>query len=402
MPPASPSAAQYYERGTPAYRRVSFALFLAGYATFSLLYCVQPMLPAFADHFGVSPAESSLALSLSTGALAIAIFGAAAVSEGFGRRALMGFGVAAAAVLNLLTAVCDNWHLLLVLRALEGFVLGGVPAVAMAYLAEEISPKGLAQAMGLYVTGNAFGGMSGRVITGFIAEYFSWRPALGVLGLIGLLAAIGFWLLLPPSRNFVRRPGFDPLYHAKAWAGHLRNPALLSLFAVGFLSMGAFVTIYNYAGFHLMAAPYNLNQTQIGLMFTVYMFGMASSSLAGSIADRWGRWRVMAVGLTIALTGIVLGSLAGIWNALAGVSLLTFGFFIAHTIASGWVGRLAQHSKGHASSLYLLAYYLGSSIVGSVGGWFWSHGGWGAVVGLTSVMIATALGLAVLLRRLAR
>ncbi|GAB3437698.1 MFS transporter [Insolitispirillum peregrinum] len=402
MQPAFPPAAQYYERGTPAYRRVSFALFLAGYATFSLLYCVQPMLPAFADHFGVSPAESSLALSLSTGALAIAIFGAAAVSEGFGRRALMGFGVAAAAVLNLLTAVCDNWHLLLVIRALEGFVLGGVPAVAMAYLAEEISPKGLAQAMGLYVTGNAFGGMSGRVITGFIAEYFSWRPALGVLGLIGLLAAIGFWLLLPPSRNFVRRPGFDPLYHAKAWAGHLRNPALLSLFAIGFLSMGAFVTIYNYAGFHLMAAPYNLNQTQIGLMFTVYMFGMASSSLAGSIADRWGRWRVMTVGLVIALSGIMLGSLAGLWSALAGVSLLTFGFFIAHTIASGWVGRLAQHSKGHASSLYLLAYYLGSSIVGSVGGWFWSHGGWGAVVGLTGVMIATALGLAVLLRRLAR
>lgn len=402
MQPANPPLPQFYERGTPAYRRVSFALFLAGYATFSLLYCVQPMLPAFADHFSVSPAQSSLALSLSTGSLAVAILCAAAVSEGLGRRTLMGFGVAAAAALNILTAICDNWTLLLIIRALEGFVLGGVPAVAMAYLAEEISPKGLAQAMGLYVAGNAFGGMSGRVITGIIAEYFSWRPALGVLGLIGLASAIGFWLLLPPSRNFAPRPGFDPIYHLRAWGSHLKNPALLSLFAVGFLAMGAFVTVYNYAGFHLMAPPYNLNQTELGFMFTVYMFGMVSSSLAGNVADRWGRSFVMAVGFAITLLGILVGLAAGLVTALIGVSLLTFGFFIAHTIASGWVGRLAKQNKGHASSLYLLSYYLGSSIVGSVGGWFWSHGGWNAVVTLTSSMIACALLLAFALRRLAR
>lgn len=392
---------QYYERGTVAYRRVSWALFLAGYTTFSLLYCVQPMLPEFATDFAVSPAESSLALSLSTGSLAVAIFGAAAVSEGFGRKALMGFGVAAASLLNIASALSHDWHLLLVIRALEGFVLGGVPAVAMAYLAEEMSPKGLAQAMGLYVAGNAFGGMSGRVITGIIAEYLSWRPALGVLGMIGLASAIGFWLLLPPSRNFVRRPGFDPLYHLRAWAGHLQDPALLSLFAIAFLSMGAFVTVYNYAGFYLTAPPYSLNQTELGLIFSAYLFGMISSSLAGSVADRWGRSRVMALGFGLTISGIILGLVSGLLPMLLGICLLTFGFFIGHTIASGWVGRLAKQAKGHASSLYLLSYYLGSSIVGSVGGWFWSHGGWPAIVALTAGMIGIALCLALWLKRLA-
>ena len=70
MAAAMPSAIQ---RGTPAYLRANLALFLAGFATFSLLYCVQPLLPAFAKTFGVSPAESSLALSLSTSLLAFAI-----------------------------------------------------------------------------------------------------------------------------------------------------------------------------------------------------------------------------------------------------------------------------------------------------------------------------------------
>ena len=37
-------------------------------------------------------------------------------------------------------------------------------------------------------------------------------------------------------------------------------------------------------------------------------------------------------------------------------------------MTSGWVGQLALQSKGHASSLYLLAYYMGSSVLGSAGG----------------------------------
>src|SRR5580698_9529314 len=76
-------------RGSGAYRRISLALFMAGFATFSLLYCVQPLLPTFSADFHVGPAESSLALSLSTGFLALAILGAAALSERVGRRGLM-------------------------------------------------------------------------------------------------------------------------------------------------------------------------------------------------------------------------------------------------------------------------------------------------------------------------
>ena len=126
------------ERGSSAYRRISLAFFLSGFATFSLIYCVQPLLPAFAKEFHVSAAESSLPLSLTTGFLAIAILCAGAGSEVLGRRGVMFASMAGASVLNIADAVMPNWHALLVARAAEGFVLGGVPAVAMAYLAEEI------------------------------------------------------------------------------------------------------------------------------------------------------------------------------------------------------------------------------------------------------------------------
>jgi YNFM family putative membrane transporter len=390
------------ERGTQAYRRISIALFLAGFATFSLLYCVQPLLPDFSREFGVDATESSLALSLATGFLALAILCAGAVSEAVGRRRLIFASIAGSALLNILAALAPSWHALLLARALEGFALGGVPAVAMAYLAEEIHPRGLGFAMGLYIGGSAFGGMFGRVGTGILTDLASWRAALGGLGALDLLAAIGFILLLPPSRNFVRRPGFQPAYHVEAWAAHLRHDRLPFLFAIGWLAMGAFVTIYNYADFRLVAPPYRLSQTEIGLVFMAYLFGIGASPVAGALADRYGRGPVVIAGLLIEIAGIGLTLLPGLGAMITGVVGLTIGFFIAHSAASSWIGRLAVTAKGHAASLYLLAYYLGSSVMGSIGGWFWTEGGWPALVAFTGGLLILALVCAVLVQWRAR
>jgi YNFM family putative membrane transporter len=400
--PATAMVKQYLTRGTIPYRRASLALFLSGFSTFSLLYCVQPLLPIFADEFSVGPAESSLALSLSTGFLAIAIVCAAAVSEGLGRRSLMSISLVGAALLTIAAAFAPNWHLLLVIRALQGFVLGGVPAVAMAYLAEEIDPRGLGATMGLYVGGTAFGGMSGRVLTGIFAEYLTWRPALFLIGTIGLAAAAGFIMLLPASRNFTRRPGFDVRFHLKAWLSHIRNPALPLIFAIAFLSMGSFVTIYNYAGFRLVAPPYDLNQTELGLIFTVYLFGIGSSWVGGMLGDRVGHFAVLLAGLAITATGSALTLSSSLPVIILGIIVLTSGFFMSHSIASGIVGKLAEGTKGHASSLYMLGYYVGSSVMGSAGGWFFALKGWSAVVFFTLAMLASAFAAACAARRLAR
>jgi YNFM family putative membrane transporter len=402
MPESSLSTIRWVMPGTPAYRHIAIALFLAGSATFSLLYCTQPLLPVFAAFFKVSPTESSLALSLSTGLMALAIPCAAMLSEAVGRRMLICGSALAAAILNIVIAFVPNWPLFLVLRGLEGFLLGGVPAVAMAYLAEEIDPRGLGLAMGLLIGGNAFGGMVGRVLVGILAYHFSWQIAVAVIGLIGLLSAIGVILLLPPSHNFRRRPGFDPAFHFSAWLGHLRDDALLPLFIFGFLSMGAFVALYNYAGFRLTAPPYGLDQSRMGAVFTVYLFGILGSWAAGILAERLGRSLVMSAGIVLTAIGVAVTLLAGLPAMILGVILVTAGFFIAHSVASAWVGRLASGNKGHASSLYLLAYYLGSSIMGSICGWFWSTGGWPAVAGFTATLLTFALAAALRVKQMVR
>jgi YNFM family putative membrane transporter len=96
---------------------------------------------------------------------------------------------------------------------------------------------------------------------------------------------------------------------------------------------------------------------------------------------------VMAIGALVTLS-------ANLALIALGILLVTIGFFAAHAIASGWVGELSGKAKGHASSLYLLFYYIGSSITGSAGGWFWQHLGWGGVVGLCAGLALLGLMLA--------
>ncbi|MPT47157.1 MAG: MFS transporter [Sphingobium sp.] len=400
--PTSGATPNWVRRGTLEYRNAGYALFLLGFASFSLIYCVQPLLPQFARTFGVSPAESSLALSLTTGLLAISIVLAGAFSQALGRRGLMFVSMAIGAVLNIAAGLVPGWHDLLVVRAMEGIVLGGVPAVAMAWLAEEIEPAHLGKAMGLYIGGTAFGAMMGRVGMGLMTEYASWHVAMIALGLLCFVAALGFLLLLRPSRNFVRQPGFDPRFHLAAWAMHLRNPRLLRVYALGFALTSIFSALFNYATFRLSGAPYLLSPSQVSLIFLAFALGIVSSSMAGGLADRFGRRPLLIAGFVTMLAGVVLTLSPSLVVIAIGIALVATGYFIGHSVASGAVGPVAGVHKGHAASLYLLFYYMGASLTGSVAGWAWQHGGWLAVAALTGGFAVAGIVLALTLPHTAK
>lgn len=369
--------------GESAFYRAGIALFLLGFASFSLIYCVQPLLPIFVESFQISPASSALSLSITTFFLAFSIVLSSAFSQSLGRKGLMLCSMGCAAVLNLVCAWSPSWHALVLMRAIEGFVLGGVPAVAMAWIAEEIHPGHLAKTMGLYIAGTAFGGMMGRVSVGIMAEYFSWRYALSILAIMSLLCCVGFYYLLPASKNFVAQKGINLQLHLHAWWTHLCNKRMLLIYSLGFLSTSVFVCLFNYLTFYLGEAPFSLSYTQISLIFLVYSFGILSSSMSGYMADRLGRFQVLYLGLGLIILGILMTLIHQLWCIIIGIGLFTTGFFFVHAMASSQVGLLAKHYKGHATSIYLLFYYVGSSIVGTVGGWFWQAQGWISIVCLT-------------------
>lgn len=387
MPAADLSA--HLMRGTAAYRRATGALFCAGFATFALLYCVQPLLPLLAQHFAVSAAGSSLALSLTTLSLAICLLVSAALAESWGRKRVMAIALGLASLLGIACALVDSWHHLLWLRALLGLALSGLPALAMAYVGEEFDPEALPAAMGLYIGGTALGGLLGRLLAGLLSDLGGWPLALAGIAAMGVLALGLFIWLLPASRHFqAQYLSFSGLLGN--FTVHLRNPVLRRLFMMAFLLMGGFVALFNYVGFRLSAAPFNLSSSLIGLLFTVYLLGIISAGWAGRLVPRMGARQVMLGGIGIMLTGVALCATPWLSAAVAGLAMLTLGFFAVHAVASGQVGQRATVAKAQASALYLCAYYLGSSVIGYGAGYVWQHAGWLPMLALLAALFVAA------------
>lgn len=390
--PLTPAPRNFIQRGTPAFMRVTLALFSAGLATFALLYCVQPILPVLSHEFAITPAQTSISLSVSTAMLALGLLFTGPLSDAIGRKKVMVTALLLASICSILTVLMTSWHGILIMRALIGLSLSGVAAVGMTYLSEEIHPSFVAFSMGLYISGNSIGGMSGRLLGGVITDFFNWRVAVGFIGCFALASAIMFWKILPESRHF-RPTSLKPRALLINFRLHFRDLGLPLLFVEGFLLMGAFVTLFNYIGYRLMSPPWSLSQAAVGLLSLVYLTGTWSSPKAGVMTAKYGRGPVLVGFIILMLVGVALTHFSAILIIFAGMLLFAAGFFAAHSVASSWIGLRARRGKGQASSLYLFSYYLGSSVAGTLGGVFWHSYGWHGITLFIGLLLCLAIAI---------
>jgi YNFM family putative membrane transporter len=399
VPPLAPPG---HQPGTPEYRRVLVALFAAGMATFALLYSTQALLPELVDAFGVSATQSTLTMSLTTGALAVSLLVVGPVSDLVGRTRLIRLSLLLSTVVAAACAVAPTWEALLALRLVEGVTLAGLPAVATAFLREELHPSTHARAAGLYVGGTALGGMAGRLVTAPVAEAAGWRWAVAAAALLALGCTVVVAITLPASRNFVARRAGRVSFCVMA-SRALHDRALLALYAVGAVTAGSMVAVFNAIGFRLTDAPFHLGVGAVSLVFLVYPLGSVSSTVSGRLADTLGRRAIAPVGCAVAVAGVMLTLSPSLPVVVAGIAGLTVGFFIVHGLASGWVAARAHAagvSTGQAAAFYLFAYYVGASVFGSLGGRAWSLVGWPGVVALAVLLLASAAALTLALRRI--
>ncbi|KAA9158938.1 MFS transporter [Amycolatopsis acidicola] len=377
-------------------RRVKIAVAAAGISSFALLYAPQPVLPQLAEQYHLDPGSASLAVSVATGALAIAVLPLAALSELVGRRPVIIASVLASAVLGLLLPLAPAYPILLVLRALQGVAIAGFAGVGAAYLVERLGKTGVAAAVGAMVAGNSLGGMLGRLSAGFSASALGYHGALVVVGVVGSIFAVITAFSLPPSR---REPRDKPAVGEQlrgVLAGvrsALSKPVLLAQYAVALLAMGAFVAMYNAAGFRLTSEPLDLSPAIASLVFLAYAMGSVSSATVGHLVNRFGRLRSAVLALAVTAAGILLTLPDSLPVVVLGFFVLTGGFFAAHAVANSWTAAEApDDARGQASGTYMLMYYLGSSVGGTAGSVIFAHAGWTWLVVAAIAWLALAVG----------
>ncbi|MEU5691512.1 MFS transporter [Actinosynnema sp. NPDC020468] len=365
--------------------RLTTATAATGLSAFALLYAPQPVLPQLAAEFGRTPGQASLAVSAATGALALAIVPVASLANRVGRRNVIVCSVLAASVLGLLLPLAPTFEVLLVGRVFQGLATAGVPAVAMAFLVDQLGGAAVGAAVGALIAGNTAGGMVGRLLSGVGADWLDWRGALALTAGFSLVCAVLAAFLLPAETT---RPG--------ATGGGLRaaltDRVLLCQYAVAVLAVAAFISLFNVIAFRLTGPPLDLPAGVASLVFLAYAVGGVCSAVAGRLADRHGRAPVAIAALAVTAAGAATTLVTDVVAIAVGLALFTGGFFAAHAVASGWVGvRAPRRARGQAAGVYLFAFYVGSSAGGTAGSTAYGHWGWPGLIAVVLGWLALAV-----------
>jgi MFS transporter, YNFM family, putative membrane transport protein len=366
----------YIEKGTPLFMRTVLALFSGGFATFALLYCVQPMMPVLSHEFSINAAQSSLILSVSTAMLAFGLLITGPISDRLGRKPVM--------------VTCAVLRSRVHHRQRPDADLGRHPVDARAARSVPQRPGGrghdLPQRRDPPAAHRPGHGPVHRRQRDWGHERAPdhWRIdrlcqlAHGNADHRRTGADCGDGVLEDPaaeSRNF-RASSLKPRSLINGFVMHFKDAGLPWLFLEAFVLMGAFVTLFNYIGYRLLADPYDLSQAVVGLLSVVYLSGIYSSAKIGSLADRLGRRRVLWATIVLMLAGIALtlfSPSATDHHRHADVHLR----LLRRPLGSQQLDRPPRHckAKGQASSLYLFSYYAGSSIAGTAGWVFLAFAG---------------------------
>jgi YNFM family putative membrane transporter len=359
------------------------------------MYVTQPILPVLSAEFGVPPATAGLSVSAVVLAIAAGSFLAGPLSDAIGRKRVM---VGALALLVLPTLACAavrSFPELLALRAVQGLLIPGVTAVAVAWAGDHYAPGTLRAAVGAVIAASVAGGLLGRVASGLVAEHAGWRSSFLVSAGITAAGAIGMALELPR--------GGTPQAHWRGALGgmvrHLGDRRLVGGFALGFCLFFGFIAVFTYLPYRLAAPPFRLPTDAIASAYLVYLAGIVVSPLAGRLAARIAPERLMLAGLAVSAAGVLVTLAGSLAVLVTGLLVLVVGMFTAQAIGPSWVNEAAREAKGGANALYLASYYLGGTLGSWIPGLAWQRWGWAGVVAASlSALGAAAIAVRVLCR----
>ncbi|MDR3437123.1 MFS transporter [Telmatospirillum sp.] len=377
--------------------RARAAVTIAGICAFLDLYAPQAVLPQLSESFHISPASAGTTVGVSTLAVALAAPFAGMLADRAGRKRTIVISAFLLQIPTIMLIFAQGLNEILLWRFIQGLFLPAIFSPMVAYVNEEWPPGKAADVMGLYIAGSALGGFGGRFITALLADHFGWRAGFAVLTLITLACAIAIWAWLPPARHRTKAavPSETTDGAFAALADHLRNPALLATFAIGFAVLFSQVATFTYVNFHLARAPYSMGTSQLGMIFLVYPIGAAITPASGYLIRRFGRRQAMTLAAVVACGGLAATLHSSLPVIIFGLAMFVTGTFTMMSAAMGFVGQAAERAKATAVGFYVCCYYVGGSVGAVLPGMVvWHAAGWPGCVFLVIAVILAALTLA--------
>lgn len=357
------------------------ALFLATASVFADMYVTQPLLPILSNEYGVAPAVAGTTISAVV--LMTALFSSAygPLGDVLGRKPIMVVSCSLLGIATLLCGFASSFPALVALRGVQGMLVPGVSAVAVAYIGDAFAGARAGAFVGAYIAATVTGGLMGRVLTGLVADRFGWHAAFIAFGTLTLAGAASMWAALrAPARPTSPRPGLaEGLDAYRAMLSHLGDRRLFGAFLIGATLFFGFIGTFTYLPYYLNAPPFRLSTSSISWFFGAYLAGVIVSPITGAASSRVPQRALMAVGILTAGVGIALTLVPALGWIASGVVVLCVGMFTAQSVAPAFVNRIAPTAKGGANALYQTFYYVGAVFGSTLPGLAWQRFAWPGV-----------------------
>lgn len=350
----------------------------------AVMYSTQAILPQLARDFRISPSTAGLTVSIVVVCVAGGAWLWGPISDRYGRKPTL---VAASALLvppTIAAALAPTFEALLAFRALQGFIMPGLLAVGLPYVAEALVPRHGDRAMGYYVAALIGGGLIGRIGVALVAEAAGWRLGLGV---VAFLPAAGALVM---QRGLLDLPLPERSEHRwRRISAQLANPRLLRAAAAGSAFVFTFTGTFSYVTFRLEAPPFGYGTAASSVIFLLWLLG-ALVPLAGRLAERIGWQRLALAALVLAACGLAVSLPDALPTLALGLAAVALANFAGVTAAQLGAAEASAVDRGVASAVYFSLYYTTSALGGYIPGLAWEAWGWAGVVALAVAMLAFA------------
>ena len=316
-----------------------------------------PALPAIKAEFGAELSQVQLTLSALLLAFGTSQLVWGPLSDRFGRRPILLWGLATFTLAGLGCVIASSMHELIVWRALQGAAMGAVVMCARAIVRDLYTPETGARVMSKAFTGLGMLACASAPLGGLLTDLWSWHAALGLVMGFG---AITLALVVLTFKETVHRKNPHALHVkvlAKTWWDIVRHPTFVAFTCVSIASYGGLFTFLASSSFVFIGLV-GLARWQYGLL----LFSMAFTYILGTLLCRrllirFGVPRTVAIGGGFSLVGgcwMALNAWLG-WQSVLGLMGPFYLFILAHGIhqpcgQSGAVGPFPK-AAGAASAL---------------------------------------------------
>jgi len=350
----NPDAATLWRRPRSALAALLACLGMLG------AFSIDTYIPAFAGiarSLDATPVQMQQTLSAYLLGFAVMNLFHGALSDSFGRRPVVLWGIAIFTLSSLGCALSQSVGQLVFFRLAQGMSSGASMVVARAIIRDMFPPDEAQRVMSQVTIYFGVAPAVAPIVGGLLLVHFGWHSVFVFLTGVGVVLWTLSWRLLPETLHHTQVQPFHPAHLLKGYWEMFTSPRFLALaLASGVPFNGMFLYILSAPVF--LGDLLHLDPTHFFFLFLFTIGGiMGGAFLSGKLAGRMARSRQIRIGFTImfsvAVLNLVLNSLftAHAWWAIPPIGVFSFGWALMVPVVTLLVLDQAPLRRGMASSL---------------------------------------------------